>query len=100
MNNKFDELTKQMAQSVTRRQAMRRFGAGIVGAALAMLGIGTNRAQAYPGALCCTYLCRSPWGTPFYSRTCLKKETSCPAPTSPACVLYSTRTVGNCNLCP
>ena len=28
MNNKFDELTKQMAQSVTRRAALKKFGVG------------------------------------------------------------------------
>lgn len=35
MNNKFDQLTKSVAQSVTRRQALRRFGLGLVGMALA-----------------------------------------------------------------
>ena len=28
MNNKFDELTKQMAQSVTRREALKQFDVG------------------------------------------------------------------------
>jgi len=28
MNNKFDELTKSMAQSVTRRAALKKFGVG------------------------------------------------------------------------
>jgi hypothetical protein len=45
MNNQFDELTKSMAQSVTRRQALRRFGVGLAGVALAMLGL-PNSAQA------------------------------------------------------
>jgi hypothetical protein len=31
MNNKFDELAKGMAQSVTRRQALKKFGLGHVG---------------------------------------------------------------------
>ena len=44
MNNQFDELTKSMAQSVTRRAALRRFGAGLAGIALARLGL--NQAQA------------------------------------------------------
>lgn len=39
MNNKFDELTKQMAQSVTRRAALKRFGVGLAGMALACLGV-------------------------------------------------------------
>src|SRR5438128_4330995 len=35
MNNKFDELTKSMAQSVTRRAALKKFGVGLAGMALA-----------------------------------------------------------------
>jgi hypothetical protein len=37
MNNKFDELTKSLAQSVTRRAALKKFGTGIAGIALAGL---------------------------------------------------------------
>jgi hypothetical protein len=48
MNNKFDELTKGLVQSITRRQALRRLGVGIAGLALATLGL-TNKAQADPG---------------------------------------------------
>jgi hypothetical protein len=51
MNNKFDELTKQMAQSVTRRAALKRFGVGMAGMALACFGL-ANKAQA--GQLCGT----------------------------------------------
>src|SRR5881628_2800867 len=35
MNNQFDELTRSMAQSVTRRAALKKFGLGLVGMALA-----------------------------------------------------------------
>lgn len=45
MNTKFDELTKQMAQSVTRRQALTKLGMGFVGIALACFGLGGARAQ-------------------------------------------------------
>ncbi len=45
MNNKFDELTKQMAQSVTRRQAFKKFGVGLAAMALACFGL-TNNAEA------------------------------------------------------
>src|SRR6266496_21477 len=37
MNSKFDELTKSLAQSVTRRAALKKFGGGLAGAALAGL---------------------------------------------------------------
>ncbi len=45
MNDKFDELAKGMAQSVTRRGALKKFGLGLVGIALAAVGI-ANRAHA------------------------------------------------------
>jgi len=47
MNNKFDELTKQMAQSVTRRAALKKFGISLAGMALACFGL-AGRAQADP----------------------------------------------------
>ena len=47
MNNKFDELTKGLAQSVTRRQALRRFGVGLAGIALAALGL-ASKTYAHP----------------------------------------------------
>src|SRR5262249_50632596 len=45
MNNQFDELTKQMAQSVTRRGALKKFGVGLAGLALACFGL-ANSARA------------------------------------------------------
>jgi len=44
MNHKFDELTKSLAQCVTRRQALRRFGVGRAGVVLATLGL-ADRAE-------------------------------------------------------
>jgi hypothetical protein len=51
MNNKFDELTKQMAQSVTRRAALKTFGVGLAGMALACFGL-ANKADANPKSAC------------------------------------------------
>ena len=48
MNNQFDELAKGLAQSVTRRQALKRFGAGLAGMALACFGL-ANKADAGSG---------------------------------------------------
>jgi hypothetical protein len=45
MNNKFDELAKGLAQSTTRRQALKKFGVGLAGMALAGIGL-ANRAEA------------------------------------------------------
>ena len=47
MNDKFDELAKGLAQSVTRRAALKKFGVGLAGLALASLGLASN-AQADP----------------------------------------------------
>jgi hypothetical protein len=48
MNNRFDELAKAMAQSATRRAALKRFGVGLGAFALAALGL-ENKAQAGHG---------------------------------------------------
>ena len=48
MNDKFDELAKGLAQSVTRRGALKKFGAGLAGIALVFLGL-TNKASAGHG---------------------------------------------------
>ena len=48
MNDKFDELAKGMAQSVTRRGALKKFGVGLAGIALATLGL-AHKANADPG---------------------------------------------------
>jgi len=45
MNDKFDELAKSLAQSVTRRGALKKFGVGLAGVVLASLGL-ANKAHA------------------------------------------------------
>ena len=45
MNDKFVELAKGLAQSVTRRGALKKFGLGLAGIALTSLGL-ANRAEA------------------------------------------------------
>ena len=45
MNNQFDELTKNLAQSVTRRAALKKFGLGLAGMALACFGL-ANKTEA------------------------------------------------------
>ncbi len=39
MNDKFNEMTKSLAQTVTRCRTGRRFGVSLIGMALAMLGL-------------------------------------------------------------
>ena len=50
MNNQFDELAKGLAQSVTWRGALKKFGLGLAGLALASLGL-ANGAEASPRGL-------------------------------------------------
>src|SRR5437588_9105511 len=47
MNNQFDELTNSMAQSVARRGALKKFGLGLAGMALACFGV-ASAAKADP----------------------------------------------------
>ena len=42
MNHHFDELAKELAQSVTRRQGLKKFAIGLAGMALACLGLADN----------------------------------------------------------
>jgi hypothetical protein len=68
MNNKFDELAKGLAQSATRRQALKKFGVGLAGLALACFGP-ANKAKAAPKPClpsnsvcyrhdqCCSHVC-------------------------------------------
>jgi hypothetical protein len=68
MNNQFDELTRSMAQSVTRRAALKKFGVGLAGMALACFGL-LNKAEAgvkeclptgsrcHSNSQCCSGLC-------------------------------------------
>ena len=73
MNNQFDELTKRMAQSVTRRAALKKFGAGLAGMALACFGL-ANKVEAVPckpggancseNSQCCSGYCFHPYPWP------------------------------------
>ena len=73
MNNKFDELTKGLAQSVTRRGALKKFSVGLAGMALACFGL-ANKAVAggcagygkrcTTNSDCCSGVC-SQFGTCF-----------------------------------
>lgn len=48
MNNKFDELTKGLPQSVTRRQGLNKFGVGLAGMALTCFGLASEAEAAGP----------------------------------------------------
>jgi hypothetical protein len=46
MNNAFDEITKSIAQSVTRRSALKQFGLGLAGMALASFGLASSAGRS------------------------------------------------------
>jgi hypothetical protein len=67
MYHKLDELAKGLPQSVTRRQALKKFGVGLTGIALACIGF-TRKVEASQACLpsgskcgsdreCCSGLC-------------------------------------------
>jgi hypothetical protein len=59
MNDQFDELAKGLAQSVTRRGALKKFGLGLAGIAVATLGL-VNKVAANPVCLPSGYACKNP----------------------------------------
>ncbi len=88
MNNKFDELAKGMAQSVTRRQALKKFGLGLAGMALACFGLASKADAGHLGGNGGGYLCCHSLG-----------GTIC-VPIAQGCPYGSVWTkVGNCKKC-
>ena len=77
MNNKFDELTKSLAQSVTRRGALKKFGVGLAGIVLSCFGL-ANKEAANPK-------CSAQVNCPFTNPHCcnVKKCTTYTCPTDP-----------------
>ena len=61
MNDKFDELAKGLAQSVTRRGALKKFGIGLAGIALAALGLAAKADAGEKGGGNCNH-CLYPYG--------------------------------------
>ena len=56
MNDKFDELAKGLAHSVTRRQALRRFGTGLASLVLGAVGLGSSATTARADTVLCNNL--------------------------------------------
>ncbi len=72
MNTEFDKLAKGLAQSVTRRHALKEFGVGLAGMVLACFGLPkkaeADRACVAPSwcdpslnPCCCTSHCKTGW---------------------------------------
>src|SRR5204862_2719664 len=84
MNNQYDGLTKSLAQSVTRRAALKKFGVGLAGMVLAAFGLTNNvkagnvttcatNADCRSGQVCCSGVCYAAipnWCDPAVSCCC------------------------------
>lgn len=58
MDKQFDELSKSLAEGVSRREALRKFAVGLAGVVIACLGIGGGRSASAQGNFtCCQYTC-------------------------------------------
>jgi len=67
MNNKFDELTKGMAQCVTRRAALKKFSVGLAGMALACFGLENKAAADQKACITCHHNCLNYYTSQGYS---------------------------------
>ena len=94
MNTKFDELTKSLAQSVTRRAALKKFGVGLAGMALACFGLTNKTRGATSQGYCQTHLVFSPaYGYAYaYTGACVDIN-ACVAGASADCPLTGTAAV-------
>src|SRR5215468_3696242 len=91
MNNKFDELTRSMAQSVTRRAALKKFGLGLAGMALACFGLPTKAVAAtYKGYCMVVGLPYERW---IYTGGCIDIN-GCVSGSSADCPPFGTTTGG------
>lgn len=60
MNYQFDELAKNLAQSVSRRAALMKFGRGLAGIALASLGLAQKAEATRGGGIHYNCQCKKP----------------------------------------
>ena len=90
MNDQFDELTKSMAQSITRRGALKQFGVGLAGAALAFLGL-ASKASATPRP-------GGPGDRCDYNRPCSTGLICCPTSVHHLNATYCVASISQCAL--
>jgi len=77
MGKVFEELSKDLASGVSRRQALRRFAAGI-GAAIAALLTGRSAEAQRGGKAACVEFCRAQGLTGREFGECMAESARCP----------------------
>jgi hypothetical protein len=82
MNDQFDELTKQMAQSVTRRGALKKFGVGLAGMALAAFGLASKAGAATYSGYCQVHHGFDPGSAGGYTGRCVDPASCVGAPSA------------------
>jgi len=93
MNHEFDELTKNLAQSVTRRAALKKFGVGLAGMALAWFGL-ANKAEAGPKS--CSAQVDCPPDNPYCCKGKRRRCATYVCTTDPTWGLCQSFCVANC----
>src|SRR5438876_1187386 len=91
MDKQFDELSKSLAEGVSRREALKKFGIGLAGVVLAAMGLRsrawagggscTTNADCNKGKLCCGGECLNAFGPKGAPIGC-SCTTPCPPGTS------------------
>ena len=90
MDKQFDELSKSLAEGVSRREALKKFGISLAGVLLAAVGLGGTRAGAQSSSQCCTWLCQSfESKKQFHTKTC---GSPCPYPNIQLPIVTCTQT--------
>ena len=89
MNNQFDELTKSMAQSVTRRVALKKFGVGLAGMALACFGLANSSMAANVKTVSCATDSECAGGQTCCNGTCMDAVPAwCDVAANPCCCYW------------
>ena len=101
MDKQFDELSKSLAEGVSRREAVRKFGIVLAGALLAAVGLTSGEeASANSDLQCCHYIVAG--GHKFTFNLCQASDIACQPSIIAGEVYYrlkNSRKVRSCDYC-
>jgi len=96
MSDKFDELAKGMAQSVTRRGALKKFGLGLASAVIACLGVANQGRARGNNSACSHWHCANGTGD-WDAYVCAPHRPRVPKNSNSTCVLIGPADCAYCN---